>query len=196
MQLAKTTPLWRWLLIFFFRDIWHLVSLLNWTKHLPTWSPDTLLHVNVNCSGWSRFQRRWHRPKVANLTNHFPAQNWQFIIAILNQWLGCFWVEPKTEIWHHKRQSVLLRPLINKFDFHGRRREEIGSKSIKNHLFPPSFSSLPPFLLSFSLHRGLWPPLLSPPPSPPTQLLAGDRVAAANSLSLTCRAISSAFSLC
>jgi hypothetical protein len=41
-----------------------------------------------------------HRPKVANPTNHFPAQNWQFIIASLNQWLECFQVEPRAEIWH------------------------------------------------------------------------------------------------
>jgi hypothetical protein len=37
---------------------------------------------------------------VANLTSHFPAQNWQFIIASLKQWLEFFRVEPRAEILH------------------------------------------------------------------------------------------------
>jgi len=49
-------------------------------------------------------------------------------ITTFNQWLGCFRVESRAKIWHHKRQSVPLPSLINRFDFHGLREEEIGSK--------------------------------------------------------------------
>jgi len=59
-------------------------------------------------------------------------------ITTFNQWLGCFRVESRAKIWHHKRQSVPLPLLINRFDFHGLREEEIGSK-IDKKTRPPSF---------------------------------------------------------
>jgi len=91
-------------------------------------SPNTWLHNSVSCSGWSMLKRRWHHPKVANPTSYIPAQNWQFIIATLNQWLGCFRVKPRAEIWHQKRQSVPLPPPINRFDLHAPEMEKFGSK--------------------------------------------------------------------
>jgi len=57
-------------------------------------------------------------PKCPTWPAIFPAQNWQFIIATLSQWLGCFRVEPRAEILHQKRQSVPLPPPINRFDLH------------------------------------------------------------------------------
>jgi len=113
---------------------------------------------------------------MTNPTSHFPAQNWQFIIATLNQWLGCFGVEPRAEIWHQKRQNVPLLPSINRFDFHGRRVERIGSKINKKTTLPPSFLLLaePLSSLSLFLHHGLQPSKPSPlawlPLLPPEEL--------------------------
>ena len=82
------------------QGIWRLVSSLNYMQLARKQSWDTWLHTSINLSSWSRLTRRRHHPKVANPTSHFPAQNWQFIIASLKQWLECFRVEPKAEIWH------------------------------------------------------------------------------------------------
>ena len=142
--------------------ILRLVSSLNWMKRTRKQSCDTWLHASVSRSGWSRLQRRWHRPKVANPTNHFPTQNWQFIIATLSRWLGWFRVKPRAEILHQKRKCIPLPLPINIFYLHGVRGEDQGSKVKKKSSFfrvPSSCSSL-----CFSLHRGL----LLQPPEPPT----------------------------
>jgi len=136
-------------------------------KHTRKRSCDTWLHVRVSRSGWSRLKRRWHRHKVANPTSHFPAQNWQFIIATLSRWLGCFRVKKRTEILHQKRQSVPLPLPINIFYLHVLGREDWGSKVKKKSSFfrvPSSCSSL-----CFSLHRGLLPQ--PPEPSPAATVL-------------------------
>jgi len=90
-------------------------------------SLDNWLHVNMKHSSWLKILRQWRYPKVANSTNHFPIENRQFIIATLNQW-----------ILYHKRQSVPLSLLINRFDFHGLRTDRFGSKINKKKPASPS----------------------------------------------------------
>jgi len=100
----------------------------------PAWkqSYDTWLHASINS------------PKVANPTRHFPTQNWQFIIASLKQWLECFLVEPRADIWHWKRRSVSLPPPINRCDFHAPRGEKSGSKDSQKGSLPNSLQSWSP----------------------------------------------------
>jgi len=131
------------------QGIWCLASSPNWMKHTRKRFCDTWLHDSISHSGLSRLHRQWHGPKVANPTSHFPAQNWQFIIATLSRWLGCFRVEPRANILHQKRQNVPLPPPIDIFYLHVLEREEGGSKFKKKSSFS-EFPAAAPLSVSLS----------------------------------------------
>jgi hypothetical protein len=110
--------------------------------------------------GWSGHSSGGTASKWLTRPTSLPEQNWQFIIATLNQWLGCFWVEPRAEIWHQAQNwqfhHCYFEPMvgmlsgrtkgwdlalpINRFDFHGPRVERIGSKINKKTSLPPHFA--------------------------------------------------------
>jgi len=78
---------------------------------------------------------------VTNPTNHFSCTKLTVHHFYLEPMVGML-----SDIFHQKRQSVPLSPLINRFDLHAPEVEKIWSKVIQktSHFrFQPTFSSLP-----------------------------------------------------